>query len=227
MASSLKEKLSGLTRSLPGKPPSHKLFHERLSTGIVEMDSISECLPRGAITEIAGPRSSGRTSLAYSILATATNHLETCAWVDAADSLDANSAASAGVILSRLLWIRCEGSLERAVRATDLLLQGGGFGIVVADLGGFTPETVRRIPMNYWFRFRLALEKTPTILLVLARDLVAGSTATLSLRTDRRQPVWTGPAHYRYFDALEFRADRQKPVVARKASCLFHARSKS
>src|SRR5215467_13355481 len=66
-------------------------------------------IPRGALTEIAGPASSGRTSLLHSILATACAAQEFCALLDSNDTFDLESAASAGVALSQVLWVRCGG----------------------------------------------------------------------------------------------------------------------
>ena len=63
--------------------------------------------PRGSVVELCGPASSGRTSLAFSLLAQATERQEACAFVDVSDSLDPISLAAAGVELPRLLWIRC------------------------------------------------------------------------------------------------------------------------
>src|SRR5262249_28166853 len=80
---------------------------ERVPTGIASLDRITGGLPRGAITEIFGPSSSGRTGTMVSILAEATAHDETCVLVDGHDAFDPKSAALAGVELSRLLWVRC------------------------------------------------------------------------------------------------------------------------
>ena len=57
--------------------------------------------------------------------------------------------------------------LEQVLRATDLLLESGGFGLIVLDLGDLPPQSARRIPLTTWFRFRRAIEHTPTILLVI------------------------------------------------------------
>ncbi len=64
-------------------------------------------LPRGALSEITGPASSGRTGVMLAALAQATRRREVCALVDASDSFDPASAAAAGVDLERLLWVRC------------------------------------------------------------------------------------------------------------------------
>src|ERR1051325_1015342 len=108
---------------------------ETLSTGIEEIDALTGGLPRGALTEIFGPASSGRTSLMFSMLAHATTHEETCALIDTNDVFAPTAAATAGIDFDRLLWIRCAGNLEHAFKATDLLLHAGGFGLVMLDLG--------------------------------------------------------------------------------------------
>src|SRR6516165_6868974 len=77
-------------------------------SGITELDAVlGGGFPRGALVELWGPASSGRTSLAFSLLAQATERQEACAFVDVSDSLNPISLAAAGVDLSRLLWIRC------------------------------------------------------------------------------------------------------------------------
>ena len=80
---------------------------EMVSSGILAIDALTGGLPRGCLTEICGPASSGRTSLLLAALAAATHRGEFCAIIDASDSLDPHSAAAAGVDLDRLLWVRC------------------------------------------------------------------------------------------------------------------------
>ena len=65
---------------------------------------------------------------------------------------------------------------------TDLLLQGGGFGMVVLDLGDIPTESVRRIPLTSWFRFRRAVEPTLTVLLLVEQEPCAKTCASLVLR---------------------------------------------
>src|SRR5258708_1430750 len=81
---------------------------ELQSSGVTELDEVlgGGCR-RGYLVELCGPASSGRTSLAFSLLAQATERQEACAFVDVSDSLDPASLAAAGVELPRLLWIRC------------------------------------------------------------------------------------------------------------------------
>src|SRR5580765_1420837 len=83
------------------------------------------------ISEIYGTASCGRTSLMLATLNAATNSEETCALIDCSDTFDLVSAAKAGVHFDQLLWVRCNNNLERAFKSTDLLLHGGGFGLLV------------------------------------------------------------------------------------------------
>lgn len=194
---------------------------EMVSSSIAALDAMTAGLPRGCITEICGPASSGRTSVMLAALAAATGRGECCALVDASDALDPLSVAAAGVDPDRLLWVRCgessaqknipprrhrdtetsfssvdqrlnsesrkinranEHCLEQVLRATDLLLESGGFGLIVLDLADVAPESARRIPLTTWFRFRRAIEHTPTILLVIEPQPIIGSCSSLLLQ---------------------------------------------
>ena len=73
-------------------------------------------------------------------------------------------------------------ALDQALRATDLLLQSGGFSLLVLDLGSTSPEMSWRIPLATWFRFRAACERTRTSLLLLTQHPCARSSAELVLR---------------------------------------------
>jgi recombination protein RecA len=277
-------------------------------SGVAELDALlGGGFPRGSLIELCGGASSGRTSLAFSLLARATEHQESCSFVDVSDSLDPLSLAAAGVELSRVLWIRCglgaeqavgktspylvaaeekpesptkksvhahgwrhprelmrgveraipsimgmrspaganpelhviarcageqverdrepprrgirparfvpktEVSLpeevrvdtknmkpwkrlEQALKATDLLLHSGGWGVVVVDLGGISWADARRVNLSMWFRFRRAIENTPTILLLLGEESCAKSCASLVLHCQRKENKWNRAA---------------------------------
>jgi hypothetical protein len=75
-----------------------------------------------------------------------------------------------------------EHRLEQVLRATDLLLESGGFGLIVLDLGDLPPQSARFIPLTTWFRFRRAIEHTPTILLAIEQHPIAGSCSSLLLK---------------------------------------------
>jgi len=154
---------------------------ELVSTGVPEVDLATGGLPRGCLSEIYGPASSGRTTLLLSILAEAGQRQETCALVDAEDAFDPSSAAASGVHLDRLVWVRCRHNAEHALQAADLLVQGGGFGVVAMDLGETPLATARRISLTSWFRLRRAVEHTPAVLVALARQSNAKTCASLML----------------------------------------------
>jgi hypothetical protein len=163
---------------------------ESVPTGIAPLDALTGGLPRGAITEIFGPSSSGRTSTMVSILAEATVENEVCALVDGIDTFDPKSAEASGVELKQLLWVRCH-TLEQVLKSTDLLLQGGGFGRVVMDLTDLPLPHVRSIPLASWFRFQRTIEKTPTVLLVMSPESIVKSAAALVLRTHMKGAEWS------------------------------------
>jgi recombination protein RecA len=166
---------------------------EVIPVGIPEVDRLTGGIPRGAITEILGPASSGRTSLLHAVIAASTNRNEVCALVDSSDSFDAASADKAGSDFDWLLWIRCSSNIEHAINATDLLLQSGGFGLVALDLGDIPAAQSRRIRLSWWFRFRRAIENTPTAMLVISRDANAKSCASLVLEMSREVALWSRP----------------------------------
>jgi len=223
--SSTDPRLSGIT---PASRLDVRPVPEMVSSGIAALDALAGGLPRGCLTEICGPASSGRTTLLLAALAAATRRGEFCVVVDASDALDPYSVAAAGVDLDRLLWVRCgenspqknrspqrhpsaslragsdtekerknkisenrtvlrntnhtEHCLEQVLRATDMLLESGGFGLIALDLTDLPPQTARRIPLTTWFRFRRAVEHTPTVLLSLEQQPIAGSCSSLLLK---------------------------------------------
>jgi recombination protein RecA len=174
---------------------------ETVSAGIPEIDSLAGGLPRGGLTEICGPPCSGRTSLLVSALAERTAHDEVCALVDGRDAFDPHSAQAAGVELKQLLWVRCQ-NIDQALRATDLLIQGGGFGLIALDLSDIPPETVRYVPLNAWFRFRRAVEDTPTILVVLEQEPHAKTCASLVLQLGTEPAIWSNTAEIHATETL-------------------------
>ena len=168
-----------------------KVPTDTLSIGIREVDVLSNGLPRGGITEIVGQSSSGRTSLLLAALAQATSREEICALIDASDRFDPLSGVDASTEFERLLWIRCGDDVERAFKATDLVLQSGGFSLVVLDMADVAAQFARKIVSSWWYRFRRAIENTPTALMVISQVPCVRSCASLSLELKNNRPVWS------------------------------------
>lgn len=162
-----------------------------------ELKALTGGIPRGALTEIAGPASSGRTAVLHSLLAAATQAQEFCALIDASDSFDPRSASEAGVLAEQLLWIRCPCGhglerLEKALKSADMLLQSGGWGVVALDLADLPAAVVRKVPLTSWFRLRRAVEHTRTALVVVVQEFSAGASASLALKFSPQPPDWLG-----------------------------------
>ncbi|HEY9138303.1 MAG TPA: hypothetical protein VIM67_08530 [Terriglobus sp.] len=118
-ASSLRVQIeSALAHKVPSAlTPRARVVRPTTPTGIDSIDALLEGgLPVGALTEIVGPESSGRTSLALSSIAQLTAAGKVCAWVDVGDMLKPECAAAAGVALPYLLWVRC-GVFRESVQA--------------------------------------------------------------------------------------------------------------
>ena len=187
-----------------------KLQNEEFKLEALQINELTSLftkgLRRGIIAEIFGARSSGRTSLCLYILAQATSKGEVCAVVDLYDSFDPASAAAAGVQLDHIVWVRCRGNAEHAIRASDLLLHAGGFGIVTLDLCEASPRVLNRIPLSYWHRFRRAIEHTPTTLVICADSQQARSCSQSSLQAKLKVTSWTGKAPFCRLNGLEIQA---------------------
>ncbi len=204
------------------KIPAPFKFQESLPSGLASLDRLIQGFPPGAISEIAGPESSGRATLANTLLASSTAKLEVCAYVDANDAFDPHSAAASGVALPQLVWIRCGHNAEHALKAADLLLHAGGFGVIALDLSRVSDRALRRVPISYWHRFRLALENTSTILALLERETQAKSCASLILDLTRKQAVWSGAPGFHLLSEVEIEAGCRKPM--RPVSVSFRAK---
>ena len=180
-----------LTRADGGRPEL-----EYASTGHVGLDArLSGGVPRGQVSELVGPRSSGRTAVMLQMIAAATQRGELVALIDALDMFDVESAAACGVVLDRLLWIRglvmmnpgmCRDLNQRAVvqavRALTLVLDARNFGLVVFDVGEAPSDAVRRLPFTTWLRLQRMVEGTSTVCLLVGSDRLSRSPRGLSLQ---------------------------------------------
>lgn len=168
-------------------------------------------LPRGHLSEIVGPPSSGRTSLAWSALAAATRRGEWVALVDTFDRLDPAIAAACGIDLSHLLWVRgqalsktasavdpawvpgqravsgpgtlLERTVDRAIKSLHLIAQSGVCTLVVLDVADVPPASLSRLPPATWLRIRRVVEGSETAIVLLASAPLARSAGGWSIRT--------------------------------------------
>lgn len=168
------------TESLP--PPG--LDHEGI-------DLLLDMFPKGRLSEIVGPRSSGSSSLLMALLARATSSGHLAALVDVSDSFDPAIASAAGAELRGLLWVRCGGRSASALRATDLLTRCPGFAVVALDLGEVPPHR-HPVPHAIGVRLQRAVESRPTVLVLRAPRHVTGSAAALVVSVTRVRSRWIG-----------------------------------
>jgi hypothetical protein len=195
-------------------------LHESVPVGSSVLDTSFDnpvCnIQKAALTQVCIPEetSSGRMGILFPLLAQVTGRQELSALIDANDCFDAGAAESAGVKLSQLLWVRCgkkrkaapaehgkkpefRGAagrrmkpIEQAFKAADIVIQNGGLGLIVIDLGATEESLVRKIPLTTWFRFARVIEKQPTALVVFATYPAAQSCAALTLHIKNSEMHW-------------------------------------
>ncbi|MGH9370753.1 MAG: hypothetical protein ACRD15_04405 [Vicinamibacterales bacterium] len=173
--------------------PWHTKDDDRVaSSGWEALDvSLGGGLRRGQVSEVVGARSSGRMAVVCSMAAAATARGEVVALVDTHDRFDPASAEAAGVDLGRLLWIRDTGNAERALKAMNLVLQAGGFGIVAFDLAEVGGIALRQFPHTTWMRLSRVIEGSPTIALLIGAEHIARSPGGVTIALE---PPVAGPA---------------------------------
>ena len=197
-------------------------------------------IARGRISEIVGPPSSGKTAIVAAFAASATGRGEVAAWLDLPDAFDPLSVEAAGADLNRILWTSFGGRSGRiragylssdvfdpdaiepsrrrraaspwsaALKAAEMVLEAGGFGLLVLDFGA------ARYPLAESAALRLAraAERSGAAVLALAERRMCGTFAALTLSLGRRSTRFSRPAPGApaLFDglALEARVTRNK-----------------
>jgi len=121
-----------------------------------------------------------------------------------------------------------QSQLAQMLKVTDLLLQSNGFGMIALDLGDVPVQSARRIPLASWFRFRRAIEHTPTVLLVLEQQPIAGSCSSVlvkvtgkqlsavSSQLSEKQSAHAALPHSELFDQFEITAELLRSRLQRK-----------
>jgi hypothetical protein len=200
-----------LTSAAPWAPS-----FDTASTGIRAIDdALGGGWRRGHLSEIVGARSSGRTAVLCRTLAEAANRGEAVALVDTCDRFDPLSAAEAGLDLSRLLWVRpsthttAAGRPEdanRALKAVNLILQAGNFGLVAFDLADIPAPGIRQFPNTTWMRMSRVIEGTQTVALIVGAERIARSPGGVTVALDAARAKWTGAgARARILQGIELR----------------------
>lgn len=196
-ASALRSQIeSTLANRFPGALTVRPQFEpEMVSVGIPALNQRIG-IPRGCLTEVCGPASSGRTTLMLSCVREVTRRGECCAWIDASSAFDPYSAAANGVVLGRLLIVRCAAPhpkltpIDKAVRAVDMLIHDGGFAMIVLDLADIAPRLAQKIPLSYWYRFRRAAETTSSCFVIMEQQPFAKSCASQVIRLEAHDSEW-------------------------------------
>lgn len=191
------------------KSLSHLREEQRLVDEVL-LEPFGLSLTRGSVVEVVGAASTGKTSIANSLLAKLTAGGEICAVVDASHSFDPQTASLAGIILENLLWIRCGNDVEKAFMSADYLVQAKGFGAIWLNLTGLADNKLRAVPKTYWFRYRTRIKDTPTLMLVTASESLTGSASQQSYSFEREQTLWSGRGNFKLLRSF------QTSIVSRK-----------
>lgn len=210
--------LSHLRPQTQGHPP--------LPFGRSDVDEVlGGGLPRGELSELVGPRSSGRTTLMCGALAAATRRGEFAALVDALDRFDVESGAFAAVEFSNLLWVRGIASsveairgtagepggqaslwrtVERTVKAFTIVLESRAFGLAVCDLADVPGPVLRRLPFTTWFRLARLIEGGSTAALVIGPERLGRSAGGVTIAVGEQSTLrWRGTSdRARLFDGV-------------------------
>jgi len=190
------------------------------STGLPALDGgLAGGWRRGEVSEILGGQSTGRTGLLIRTMAAATARGEIVGLVDAFDRFDPVTAAAAGLDLDRILWVRgvslmgggpaesqlrtsfrthpfararlIDDAIGRAVRALDLIVRAGGFGVAALDFADVPMRYLRVLPFTTWMRLAHANEGQQTVCLLVGDAPLGRSArgASVELETSSQ---WTG-----------------------------------
>src|SRR3981189_2985158 len=115
---------------------------EAISTGALALDIALGIggLPRGRVTEIYGPESSGKSTLAMHVVAEAQRNGGICAYVDAEHAMDPVYARAIGVDIDELLVSQPDTG-EQPLEIADVLIRSGAIDVIVIDsVAALTPK---------------------------------------------------------------------------------------
>ncbi len=142
----------------------------------------------GRLVELTGAPSSGRTALAYRMVAGTTRRGELVGWVDLPNALDPRFLMRAGVELESVLWVRPPDA-RSALRSAELMLETG-FALVVVDLEGAPARALDRLGPPVWSRLRRAVRGPRATALLLGSEPIAGSFSSQVVRSERSRALF-------------------------------------
>lgn len=172
-----------------------RIKEEQKYSDEILLEAAGLALRRGTLIEMVG--TSGKTGLSLLLLSKLTRQGEICAVVDSANSFDPRTAVLGGVELENLLWVKCQGDIERAFMAADYLVQAKGFGAVWLNLNGVSRHHLKQVPRTFWYRYRNRIKETPTLFLITAAEPVSGSASQDAFVLSRERTVWSGSGRFK------------------------------
>ena len=162
-----------------------------LITSVVGIDRLlGGGLPRGTLVELVGRGSCGRFASLLAALKMMTDTGEVAALVDQGEQLDPQSAATVGIDLDRLLWLRPR-VLPDALAAAEMLVHTG-FSLVALDLG--LPPVRGRTPLAAWLRLARTAATHRAVVLVGSPYHLSGCAATVVVTARQDRGTWSGAA---------------------------------
>ncbi len=191
------------------------LREERKHIEEVEVAGFGLSVARGAVVEVVGDRSTGKTSFAISLLAGLTANGEICAVIDGSGGFDPQTAYLAGIKLENILWVKCGGDIEKTFISADHLVQAKGFGCIWLDLCGLSADKLRMVPKAYWFRYRTRIKETPTIVLATATEHITGSASQGAFVFEREGSAWSGSGKFRLLREFHLRMHERKQLFGK------------
>jgi hypothetical protein len=190
----------------------------RLPSGIAQIDALIGGIARGRISEITGPISSGKTTIAAAFATATSRRGEVVGWIDGPGAFDPRSLETAGADLARILWLSFgkkfssmpgsfnikERERRRDLKASEMLLEAGGFGLVVIDFDAM------RYPLSQSAALRLAraAERSGTAVLALGTNRMCGTFAALTLAMGKIRACFSrdGKGSPSLFDGIRIEA---------------------
>ena len=170
---------------------------ERIPTGVAPFDELTGGLVRGGICEFFGMKGNGKRSVVFALLVNMTRENKICAVVDTSNSFDPVSAERCGMRLGKVLWIKCDSDPQKAVLATDYLIQSRLFGAVWLDMSLCERSFLDRMPNSYWFRFKVGLKDSASVLLVTLEEARMRSATQQSVFVSKKRNGWEGESCFR------------------------------